>query len=312
MRAVREAGAGRFVAAAAAVLGLGACGGPGLDVTTWHPPALPTGDARAVHITDAEGLRASVAAAQDAAFAALRDDGWFHAVLADDTTVSVDDERNARIDGEVAAPDALYLRVDVLERYAEVSQVARDATDENGQAVTAIVDVTHGHAAIAVTLVRGDGMVILDRLELEGIHDQDGDATDEAMADAMSDAVGHVVQQMTPRSTVDHVPFDDRDQGEKPILAQAQQTSADRGDLAPAVAAEDAYIADHRPLAAPRYNRAVMLEAQREAQGAFDQALAGYDDAAAHNPDEKLRSMIHEARAHCVERRDTARSLGVS
>lgn len=296
------------IATVLAALAASGCGGPGLDVTTWHPPALPTGAAHTVLVTDAQGKRQSVAAAQDAAVGAMKQSNWFHAKAAPriDVVISADGAR-ATIDGALLSPDALYLRVDVLEWFAEISQEARDATDDQGNPVTAIVDVTHGHAAIAATLVKGDGAVLLDGLELEGIHDEDGDDEAASLNAAMTDAVSHVVQQMTPQRTVDHVAFDDRDDAERPILTEAEQTANDRGDLSPALAAETTYIATHEALAAPRYNRAVMLEAR----GDFDQALDGYDDALAHRPDEKLRGMITDARAHCLERRDNAQSLGV-
>src|SRR5207248_7990654 len=107
-------------------------------------------------------------------------------------------------------------------------------------------------------------------------------------AAAMQDAVSAIVAKITPKRGSNFIPFDDRDEHERPILDVAQQ-----GDVKAALDDEDAYIIAHDALAAPRYNRAVMLDAA----GTYAAALAGYDDAAAHAPDAKLRGPIDASRA---------------
>ena len=278
-----------------------ACQGPGLDVPTWQPATVDTGAARAVRIVDGEGRAESVAAAQVAAMRALSS-GFYDVHAAFRVQLDVDGRRAVLADGAAMDPRALYLRLDVLEDFAEISEEARDGVDEYGDDVTAIVDVTHAHAVVDATLVRGaDGAVLWDRFEVEGIHDEDGDVVDSAMDAAMADAVSKIAQEMTPTRDEDFVPFDDRDEAERPILLRADD------DLVGAIGGEDAYMAAHPDRAAPRYNRAVMLEAR----GDFDGAVAGYDDAMAAHPDDKLCAMIGAARAACLARRDTARSLGL-
>ncbi len=279
--------ASRLLSAAAllsAVAVASGCGGAGLDVDEWHRAPVHTGPTRQLFLADAYGPRDALYETRGIARDQIAERGWF--------TLTDSDAR------------ALSLEIDVLEWFTATNQEARDGVDDAGNPVTVIVDVESAHAYLAATLFDADGDVLLDDFEVEGIHTEDGSFADEraALDEAAGEAMVKVFDQITPTRSEAFIPFDDRDDEEKPILEQAQQ-----GRVAGALGLEENFIASHPGRAAPLYNRAVMLEAT----GDFDGAVAGYDDALAARPDDTLRDLAVAARAGCVERRANASALGL-
>lgn len=287
-------------AAVAAVVGgaaLGGCSGPGLDVSTWQPAAVAA-PARVLRITDGNGSNEAVGAAVDAALALAGDDGWFAPV--DDTRdLLLVDGLSAHLDDGNLSGDSLYLRMDVVDWYTEDKSTVTWGTDENGNAVAVDAPAFTSHAHLRAVVADAAGRVLLQD-DVEGLHDEQGLGDEEAgLRAATDDAVGEILAQITPQQTTDFVPFDDRNESERPILDRA------RASLLGAIQGEDAFIRAHDALPAPRYNRAVMLDAT----GSFDDALDGYAAARAHAPDAHLAGLLDDAEAGCLARRENARAL---
>ena len=268
--------------AAALPVALAACT-PSLSVDPWRAPPLDVGRARALVVVAGEGRPRAVDAAVAAVVAEARADGWY--------------DVDGRRDG-----DALTVVVDVTEHYASDSTDTTTVVDAQGAAQTTVVVTTTATTRIVATVIAPDGDVLADALELEGTAELARDASEPVDVDALLDASARVaarglLDQATPVRTVVDVRLDDEDEGQRPILAQAQE-----GALQPALAKIRAYAAAH-DVASATYNEGAILDAL----GRHDEALAAYDAAILRSS----KAWYAQTRADCAARAEAAAALGL-
>jgi hypothetical protein len=277
-----------------------ACGSPGVQVSAVEVPNVMVGPARTLVVTDAYGRRSAVASVQEQALFQISDEGWFRAVDGHfDGSLEVDRDGAFLSDGVMNRGHA-YLRLDVLEHSVVYADEAREGVDEFGNGVLVIVPTVTAHVLLSATVASGDGVVRVEFLETDGVAVADEPASElELMALAEFEAVRRVLDEITPRVVNEHIPFDDRDDAQKPIIDRATS-----GQPQQALALADELLANH-PTPAGHYNRGVLLEALRD----IDAALVTYDAARA-GADAELRTLIDNAVSAAERRRSAAAAVG--
>ncbi len=290
-----QASALAFVAVAAS-----ACGSS-VAVDHWSAPPVDIDGLRSVVVTDAYGRSGSVDAVAGIAVDALRQSPWF----TDVTDLSRRDRLetdgvDAWLRRDAMRPDALYVRFDVLEDSAVVSVDERVV--DNGDGTVSVVAEEHLVAHTLISLSVADGLgVLLDELEVEGIHEIFGDGSDAAIAQAMDIAAHAAVNaglaHITPTVTRVSVPVDERDED-----VMATISSAIGGSFAQRAAAADALDGNERTPAV--YNRAVLLESIGERRA----AVAGYRAAANATDAPDFASRVL---AEAIDRLAAAEDLGL-
>jgi hypothetical protein len=277
-----------------------ACGSS-VAVDHWIAPPVDIAGNRHVVVTDAYGRAGSVDAVAGMAVDALRQSLWFTDVqdLSRRDRLETDGYDAWLRHGDLRS-GALYVRLDVLEDSAVAT--ANERVVDNGDGTTSIVleETLVAHTLISLT-VADDLGVVVDELEVEGIHevlgDTSGAAIDAAMFNAAQVAVAAALAHITPTLQRVNVPVDDRDDDVMATIAGALD-----GSFAQRAAAADALADDDRTPAV--YNRAVLLESIGERR----LALAGYRVAADAADAPSFAGRVY---AEAIDRMAAARALGL-
>lgn len=249
------------------ILAGGAGCGQSVMVDHWEAPTHDVHGLRRVAVTDAYGRDGSVLTVGAFAVDALLEQPWYTEVvdLLDVDRLETYGHEASLARGHLAG-DTLYIRFDVYEDSATVSTRETIAQNDDGSEDVFIEETVTAHTLIALTAADAFGVVV-DEVELEGIHELVGPATDAAIRAAMDEAawaaVTAAVAEITPRLQRVSIPLDERDEDILSLLIPA--ISGDRSDrlqVAAALADDDS--------APAIYNRAVMLEAAGDLEDAVD------------------------------------------
>lgn len=243
------------VVATAACLGAGCS--KSVEVDAWVLPEADIGSARQLVLTDAYGRDESVAAVLSAAERQANTGAagaWF-------TDVRVSRERleTAGRDAWIGrdtdlAPGALFVRIDVLEDSAIVTQNERVETAPDGTVAVFVDEQLVAHTLVSLTVADSVGVILSERA-IEGVHEQSGPISDfdiaRAQDTAADAAVAGAFALITPVLTKESIPLDDRD---PEILKLTEQALAGSDSAAATLADNDrapatynlGAIADHR------------------------------------------------------------------
>jgi len=286
------------VTAVIALLAAAASGcGASVSVDHWVAPPAPIDGARHIVVTDAFGRDGSVAAIGARTVDALRYEPWYVEVT--DLTRRdrlESDGRDAWLRQGTMAADAIYVRLDVLEDLAVATAEERVVDNGDGTVSIVVEERVVAHTLLALTAADHLG-IIVDELEIEGIHEVVGAVDDAVIDDAMNQAaavaVAAAIAEITPRRTVVNVPIDERNDAVMAIVGPALDGgSMHRLQAADALAGDDDTAAI--------YNRAALLESVAALEEALPlyRAAAGAVDAPtfAHSVLEGAEQRLRDAR----------------
>lgn len=247
--------------------------GASVSVEHWVAPPAPIDGARHIVVTDAFGRDGSVATIGARTVDALRHEPWYVDVT--DLTRRdrlESDGRDAWLRQGTMAADAIYVRLDVLEDLAVATSEEHVVDNGDGTVTVVVEERVVAHTLISLTAADHLG-VIVDELEIEGVHEVVGPVDDAVIDDAMNQAaavaVAAAIAEVTPRRSLVNVPIDERNDAVMAIVRPALD-----GSFMARLHAADA-LADLDDTAAI-YNRAALLESV----GALEQALPLYRTAA--------------------------------
>lgn len=280
-----------------AVLALAASGcGKSVAISSWQAPEADIGGARRLVLTDAYGRSDSVAAITDFAVEQAQQATWFEDVRVSFDRLETDGRsawlgRDDNLDG-----GTLYVRLDVLEDSAVVSQQEHVVTDDQGREGVVIEDHLFAHTLLALTVANRRGVVVLER-EVEGVHEQVGVISDydveAGMEAAGRAAAAGALALVTPLPLTVQVPLDDRDEA---VLALTEDALAGNASAKASLEGNDATAAV--------YNLAVVTEDAGDLDGAVDL----YEEAAARRD---AAGFYGSSLAGARERQQSLRDLGL-
>jgi len=190
------------------------------------------------------------------------------------------------------------LRVAILEwrSHRQAEAVTRERAD--GGTYTEVVPFRHAGVVLEVSLFDEHGRAHLAQAEFEG-HAK-GEVSklsrDIVLDRAARDAVGRFLDTVTPRWVTRHVPLDDDDPEQAPVLEAARA-----GRIAEAAERATHYFQSHPRSASAAYNLAVLLDALAD----YEQALAMYDRATRLG----AKPFYAESREGCARRLAARRAL---
>ncbi len=246
--------------------------GPSLTVDHWQAPEVNIGGARRAVVTDAYGRNDSVTAINRLMVDQLSLGGWFEAIDATRHERLESDGREAWLRRSVMSPGTLYLRADVLEDNAIINVTDRDVILDDGSLAIVRDEFIVARTLLSLTVADIDG-IIIDELEIEGIHETEGDGSrftvDQALQRSARAAVVEALRPLQPRLARVSVPLDESDAEVWAIVNAAKDGSfIIRKDAADALA--------NNTRTAAIYNRAALLESV----GLLQEAVPLYVEAA--------------------------------
>ena len=265
----------RFAMSYALLLLSSACA-PMLKVNVLQPAPVNLGVAKHLTVLQAEGRRSARERVVQEFLQQARSSGYFQVTDRSEEGITVklvgQTVATSGGSGPEQAPDAIGLRIDVLEWTTSQKVQKEDITDKKGKVTGQREVVTYeGKALLGVTAFSAQGKVHL--AEKEYVGKQEAEREDNALHGATRNAIAALLADITPQYVPRHIRLDGDDKAQEPIIKLAE-----KGNAAKAVEEMRAYLAQNPQNPVALYNLAALLDASGQYQEALDlynKAIAG-------------------------------------